>query len=60
LEKGATVPVRTVMLWNYLPVRVTGLLIAGTAVLAGPGSHGGASCWQTVPGPAVPAATVAT
>ena len=41
------------MLWNYLPVRVTGLLIAGAAALAGPGSHGGASCWQTVPGPAV-------
>ena len=41
------------MLWNYLPVRVTGLLIAGAAALAGPASHGGPSCWQTVPGPAV-------
>jgi hypothetical protein len=43
------------MLWNYPPVRVTGLLIAGAAVLAGPGGHGVASCWQTAPGPAVPA-----
>lgn len=31
-----------------------GLLIAGAAVLAGPGSQGAGSCWQTVPGPAVP------
>ncbi len=38
-----------------VPVHVTGLLIAGAAMLAGPGGHGGASCWQVVPGPAVPA-----
>lgn len=43
------------MLRNYLPVRVTGMLIAGAAALAAPGGHGGASCWQTVPGPAIPA-----
>jgi hypothetical protein len=42
------------MLWNYFPVRVTGLLIAGAAVVAVPGGHGGASCWQAVSGPAVP------
>lgn len=45
---------KTVMLWNDLPLRVSGLLIAGAAVLAAPGNHGVASCWQTVPGPAVP------
>jgi hypothetical protein len=48
---------RAVMLWNNAPVRVTGMLIAGAAVLAGPAvpGHDGASCWQAVPGPAVPA-----
>ena len=43
------------MSWNNVPVRVTGLLIAGATVLAGPGGHGAASCWRAVPGPAVPA-----
>jgi hypothetical protein len=40
--------------WRVLLVPVM-LLIAGAAVLGGPAGHGVASCWQTVPGPAVPA-----
>ena len=43
------------MVRDNVAVRVSGLLIAGAAVLAGPGSQGAGSCWQTVPGPAVPA-----
>ena len=43
------------MLRNFLPVRVTGLLIAGAAALSGSGGHSGPSCWQSVPGPAIPA-----
>jgi hypothetical protein len=46
---------RTVMSWNNVPVRVSGVVIAGAAVLAAPGTHEAASCWHTVPGPAVPA-----
>lgn len=34
---------------------VTGLLVAGTAALAGPTAHAAAPPWHTVPGPAVPA-----
>lgn len=42
------------MVRDNVVVRAGGLLIAGAAVLAGPGSQGAGSCWQTVPGPAVP------
>jgi len=49
-------PTNPVNLLNSLPVRVSGVVIAGAAVLAAPGIHKAASCWHTVPGPAVPAA----
>ena len=41
---------------SHYPRRyVTGLLIAGAAVLAGPAAHAAAPPWRTVPGPALPA-----
>jgi hypothetical protein len=43
------------MSWLHALVRVIGLLAAAAAVLPGPAGRGVASCWQTVPGPAVPA-----
>jgi hypothetical protein len=48
-------PTNPLNLLNNLPVRVSGAVIAGAAVLAAPGTHEAASCWHTVPGPAVPA-----
>ena len=43
------------MVRDNVVVRAGGLLIAGAAVLAGPGSHGVGSCWQPVSVAAVPA-----
>ena len=48
-------PKNSVNLLNNLPVRLGGVVIAGAAVLAAPGTHEAASCWHTMPGPAVPA-----